>query len=282
MIAVFLACTGINADDSALDSAELEESGFHGGYVFSTWAEPEPLTAGIQSEFYERVTDSDGHPVEDLQTNHERIIHSIFVSADLQSFQHLHHEDYSDLTVDDIRNATFHFPVTFPSSGEYLAIFDYAHRNEWQHETTTLTVGGEPAQLPSYVEDFSTVVAIDGLSVAVEWESAPVAGFEASFTFIVTEASGSDVTDLVPYLGADAHLAVVSADLGYADHTHAWFPDMGAMSPSMAMPHLYDGPTLPFVFAFPVGGTYKMWLQFARESAPGVTFVAPFMVQVQG
>ncbi|MFZ5480822.1 MAG: hypothetical protein ACOZNI_28945 [Myxococcota bacterium] len=281
MIPLLLACAGGPAGDSGSADAD---TGSHDvtGYAVDWWTDPDAATAGAEAEFYLHFTDQDGHSIEDLQTNHERIVHTILVSADLESFTHIHHEDFYDLTVDDIRDSTFHFPITFPYSGEYLAIFDSAHRNQWLQVTDTVEVGGDIVQRDSYDADFSTERDLGDVRVALSWEIEPLAGYEASFTARITARDGSEVTDLTQYLGADGHMAVVSVDLAFASHTHAWFPGMEDMSPTMEMPHVYAGPDLPFHYTFPVGGTYKMWIQFSRESAPGVVYAAPFLFEVAG
>lgn len=276
MIALLLACAGSPGDSGAVDTHEEGVT----DYVVS-WSASPSLTAGVESEFSITVTDQAGRPIEDLQTNHERVIHTIFVSADLETFIHRHHEDYADLTVDDIRAATFHFPVTFPTSGAHLAMFDYAHQNQWLKSTDTVEVSGVPAQAAAYNPDFSTERDLGDVRVSLTWGASPVAGYEASLSVNITEADGTAVTDLTQYLGADGHMALVSADLAISSHTHAWFPGMGDMSPTMEMPHLYSGPDLPFAFTFPTAGVYKLWIQFTRESADTV-YVAPFLIEVAG
>lgn len=282
MILSILGCDAEILDSGVEPSDSADGCTFSGGYVLHSSADPEPLTAGVQSEYSIQITDDAGCPIEDLQTNHERVIHSLFVSADLESFQHVHHEDFAEVSVDDIRSATFHFPITFPTSGNYLAVYDYAHRNEWLKATEPLAVSGDISQLPTFREDYSTTVLADDLTVVLGFESSPITGFESSFSFNISESDGTPVTDLIPYLGADGHLAIVSSDLAYANHTHAWFPGMGEMAPTMQMPHLYPGPDLPFVFTFPVGGTYKMWVQFNRESSPDKVYAVPFLFEVGG
>lgn len=282
MIALLLVgCDGSAVVDSGADTADAGEHEVT-GYAVDWWTDPDPAIAGTEGEFYLHFTDQDGHSIEDLQTNHERVVHTIFVSRDLESFTHIHEEDFQDLTVDDIRESTFHFPMTFPTSGEYLAIFDSAHLNQWLQVTSMVDVGGDDPQLDTYVDAISTEADLGDVRVTLTWDIEPLSGYEAAFTVTITEPDGTEVTDLTQYLGADGHMAVVSADLVYASHTHAWFPGMEEMSPTMEMPHVYAGPDLPFHYTFPVGGTYKMWIQFARESAPGVVYAAPFLFEVRG
>lgn len=54
------------------------------------------------------------------------------------------------------------------------------------------------------------------------------------------------------------------------------------MTPGMTMPHVYDGPDLPFHYTFPVSGTYKMWVQFVRASAPDTIYAVPFAFTIEG
>ncbi len=279
MIWILLACTGDPADTGeVIDSGAGEIT----SYVVNWWTDPEPMIAQEGAEFYTQITDQGGNSIEDLQTNHERIVHNIFVSADLESFTHTHMEDFYTLTVDDLRNSTFHFPLTLPLSGSYLGIFDYAHENQWLKSTDLIDVGGDVPQLSAVNQDFSTSRASGDLEVSITWDVAPIAGYESAFTVHVQTATGEDVTDLIQYLGADAHMAVVAEDLSFASHTHAWFPGMEDMSPTMDMPHLNPGPDLPFHFTFGAAGTYKMWVQFVRESDPENVHAVPFMFVVSG
>ena len=68
------------------------------------------------------------------------------------------------------------------------------------------------------------------------------------------EKSGVPVTDLEPYLGAPAHLLVVSSDLVDAVHSH----------PAVEFSSV-NGPDVVFEAVFPKPGTYRMWVQFKRQ-----------------
>lgn len=276
--ALLLACapTGDSGDSAALDAA-CTPSG--SGYAVPSFTDPSPAEAGVEVEYRLTVQDDAGCAIEDVQQAHERMVHTMLISRDLASFQHLHHEDYYALTADDLRSGTYHFPVTFPLAGDYLALYDFAHQNEYQYLTSWLTVEGAPAQAAAPVPDLSLVKQVEGLQVELRWDVEPYAGYEASFTVTITEA-GADVTDLAQYLGADGHAAFVSEDLGFATHTHAWFPGMGDMAPGMEMPHLYSGPELPFHYTFPTPGPHRMWVQFARAADPERPYTVPFDFEV--
>ena len=62
----------------------------------------------------------------------------------------------------------------------------------------------------------------------------------------------------------------------------ARFRPLDQMAPGHAMPHLYDGPELPFQYVFPAAGTYVLWLQFATSDAPDTAHTLRFVVGVGG
>lgn len=274
-----LACTGA-APPSTDDTAEDVEIT---GYAVDWTTDPDPLSAGSPGTMTLQVTDQAGNPVEDLQQNHERFVHTLFVASDWSDFQHVHHEDFhGDPTVDEVREATFNFDLSLPYSGRYFIMFGYAHRNLWLQTDAELNVAGSPAQLAAPDTAPTAEVEADGIVATLSWTAEPIAGYEAAWSVHLTDQGGAEVTDLVPYLGADGHCAMVNAATDWGSHTHAWFPDMDQMAPGMEMPHLYDGPDLPFAYTFAVGGNYKMWIQFARQSVPGKIHAVPFVFHVSG
>lgn len=280
MILLFFACTS-EGPPSAVDSSGTAVD-VPTQAILSWSTEPEPLVAGEAGQMVVEVTDEHGHPIEDLQSNHERLVHTMLISEDWTSFQHLHHEDFAELTVDNLKSGTLRFPVTLPLVGRYLAMFGYAWHNQWLYAEDFVEVAGAPAQAAAPDRTVNSEVEVDGMRVSLTWNSDAIAGYEALWTVSVETLDGAPVEDLVQYLGADAHCAVVREGLTWGSHTHAWFPGMDTMSPGMEMPHMYSGPTVDFAYTFPTGGTHKMWIQFARESAPGVVYVAPFVFEVLG
>lgn len=279
LVALLAACTASpDSADSAGDSGTHEVT----GYDVLWSSDPDPMMATEQAQFTLQVVDQDGIPIGDLQQNHERMVHTIFVSADLASFTHTHQEDYTPITADNLRNAQFSFPLTLPLAGRYFTMFDYASRDQWLQTEDELTVSGSPSMAASPDLAPNDTATMDGVTATLAWSSAPLAGYEADWTITLSDANGDPVTDVTQYLGADAHCVVVNSGTTWGSHTHAWFPDMGAMTPTMAMPHLYDGPEIPFAFTFPTGGTYKMWIQLVRSSTPDVVYVLPFVFDVAG
>ena len=276
MILLLLACAQ-KADDSALPSDAAPA-----WYEVRWQTDPDPLAAGAPGTFTLQVTDPDGVPIEDLQQNHERMVHTLVISQDLTSFQHLHHEDFAALTAEDLRAATFHFPLTVPLAGPYLLSFDFAHRDQFQNRTDLLTATGSPAQATSPQLPTSDTAQDGDVIGTLTWDSAPIAGYETSFTVHLTDTDGAPITDLVQWLGADAHAALVKADLSWVSHTHAWYPGMENVTPGMEMPPIYPGPDLPFHYTFPLGGDHKMWVQFTRAADPSRVYTLAFAAAVGG
>ena len=248
-------------------------------YAVRWSTDPSPPLAGDETRFSATVTDQDAAPIEDLQQSHARMLHTLFLSADLRSFLHLHQEDLGPVTADDLRAATFAFPVTFPSAGDWAMAFHFAHRDRYLARADMLVVGGSPAQSAPDVTLADTSTR-DGLTGTIRFATRPAVGVRTDWTITLEDAGGAPVSDVVPWLDADAHAVLASADLAWVTHTHAWFPGMDGMSPGHAMPHLYDGPDLPFQAVFEVPGPTVVWVQVARAGAPDAPVTLRFVVDV--
>lgn len=249
-------------------------------YQAQVWQEPETFAPNTPVELYYSVLDQAGNVVQDLQQSHERFIHTFFISRDLSFFQHSHHEDFYPASFEYLENGGWHQPVSLPLSGDFLLVLDFAHQNQEQVLTQWLEVTGDVAQLDAPVEDLETTVAASGVVGTLTWDSPPAAGFQSSWNLYLTDDEGSPVSNIVQWLGADAHVAIVRKDLSTFAHTHAYVEGMENMPPTHSMPHEYDGPTLPFKAVFSDPGVYKMWIQFARADAPDSPITLPFMFRV--
>ncbi len=274
---LLLACTGGPESAEPEDSAEPIPS----AYEVRWSTAPDPLIAGQEGSFSLQVTDQDGRPIDDLQQSHQRMIHAIFISSDLEDFQHLHQEDYETITADNLKNASFSFPITPKLATEYRIAFDYAHRNRYQHTEAGLRVVGEPAALESPILEELSIAEDRGLRAELSWDVPPAAGYEAAWRVNITEVDGGEeVTDLVQWLGADAHAVTADVGLNAVGHTHAWFPGMEDAPPGHDMPHQYTGPDVPFHYSFERAGAQKMWIQLSRADAPDTPYLFPFVFTV--
>ena len=116
------------------------------------------------------------------------------------------------------------------------------------------------------------------------------AGEPATLHFTVSR-DGEPVTDLAPYLGAAAHVAIISEDAADFAHTHgeaveAAHVDDADEHADRAEPETPDeahavpttfGPAIEAEHTFPVPGTYKLWIQVNHD---GQVTTAPFSVDV--
>ena len=241
--------------------------------------EPDPPVAGETGELTLAVKLGDA-PVQDLQQTHERMVHTLAISRDLESFQHVHQEDFEPVTADDLRTGTFHFPITFPAAGDTMVLFDYAAQNQYLRSSGWITVTGSPEQLAEPDLTPSAVATDRDIVATLVFDTEPAVGQECGFHVSLADEHGEPIGDVVQWLGADAHAAIVSNDLEYAGHTHAYVQGMENAPPSHEMPHLYDGPDIPLRYTFPASGTWKMWFQFAREADPDAEYTVPFVFVV--
>lgn len=275
-ILVLIGCSGKGADTGDTPGEDTEVTAF----VLDYRTDPDPPVAGEPAELWYSILDQDGEPVENLQQNHQRMVHVVILSEDLSSFEHRHHEDQYDVTADDLRTATFHLTETFPYSGKFLVAFDYAYANQYKQSTVYEEVAGDVPQRDAPVEDLSTTVTIDGYTAVFSWDVPPIAGYESQIWAHVTDDQGEEITDMTQWLGADAHWVVAKSDVSLIAHTHAYIEGMDKVPPDHDMPHAYSGPDLPFHYTFANAGLYKSWLQFAREGAPDDPVTIPFMFKV--
>ena len=167
---------------------------------------------------------------------HERVFHLFVVSRDLEYFAHVHPEQ--------VDGGSFVLRHPLPP-GEHMLIADF------------LPLGGTPQMVqkaiivPGTRRPAATSETSQDPDVRLETQNL-AAGKYARFTFTVTHAAtGAPVTDLQPYLGAPAHMLLVSHDLTHAIHGH---PE----EPSTA------GPTVSFHPLIPAEGNYKLWIQVQR------------------
>jgi len=227
-----------------------------------------------------RYTVSDartGRSITDLPLDHERPMHLIAVSRDLTRFQHIHPQlDAS---------GAYAVTATFPQAGPYTLYAEFVRDGRKVLDRREITVGGGEGSPPQLAPDLSDKT-VGGITVALaEPPNVPV-GEEAVFTFTLTR-NGEQVTDIKPYLGAAAHVAVVSERGGEFAHTHGEAADAGheqeegsehgAGGEHAAPTGL--GPEITFHHTFPAPGLYKVWGQF--QTADGEVITADFVVRAE-
>lgn len=245
---------------------------------------PARIFAGAPAELSFTVRDSAGAAVRFLQLVHERPLHLFVVSADLSSFDHVHPE----LGLGD----AYHLAHTFPHGGAWRLYADYTPPGSGTIvERFDLDVKGPaPAAIPLVADRILSHDA-DGVRVTLTLAHPPVADQDVELVASLADAaSAAPIHDLQLYLGALAHLILVSADGGELIHAHpletgeVFDPTQGPR-----IEHTHDpsklakvlvGPspsTLHAVTSFPRAGLYKLWFQFQRA---GRVSTVPFVIEV--
>lgn len=174
--------------------------------------------------------------------------------------------------------------VTPAAPGTYVLYDEFVHEGRTVLDRRELVYGQPSTHGAALVPDL-TPRTVDGVTVALDAPRVLAAGHEARFTYRLTR-DGHPVTDLAPYLGAAAHVAIVSEDTRAFAHTHGEAPGQGngptgrgAMAVmEMDAPPAAFGPDVTFTHSFVRPGLYKIWGQFGYHG--GVPTV-PFVVQVR-
>jgi hypothetical protein len=239
-------------------------------------ARPEP---GGPVELSYTVRDAEsGETVTDLPLDHERPMHTILVAGDLESFAHIHPKVQDD--------GSYQVRTTPPDAGTYNLYTEFVRGGEKVLDRREISVGSGGREAADLSPDLSAKT-VNGTTVALDVPKTIRAGEPVHLDFALREG-GDPVSDLTPYLGAAAHLAIVSEDgedfahgHGEAkdaegakadDHRGAGHGDDGhgvpeAFGPGVHADHTFEGP-----------GHYKVWSQVERD---GRVITAPFVVEVR-
>ncbi|MBD3921114.1 hypothetical protein H8B09_20270 [Paenibacillus sp. PR3] len=216
------------------------------------------LQAGQETELTIRILGENGKPIEKFALSHEKLLHLIIVSEDMQQFRHIHPGYDGD--------GVFRVMTQFAAGGRYKWFADFVPaggstitRAGW------LTVNGKPIyDSPAPQPDASLVQKVDGIEFSLAISQAKV-GENATLTYTFRdEKTGKELTDMENYLGAAGHVVILSKDMETYLHVHPKDSNSGSSSAS-------------FSTVFPANGIYKIWGQFQRE---GRVVTVPFVIQV--
>jgi hypothetical protein len=221
--------------------------------------------AGRAVRFRLEATDRRGERIRAFESVHERPIHLLVASADLAEFDHIHPQ----LAADD----SYQVEYTFAHGGRYRMWADYSLPGEAPHvDTFDVTVEGRPRPVEKLTPSTCTRKA-GTLEVTLEARQPLRAGEDIPITL---KLSGGTAR-LEPYLGAWAHVVVVSEDLRSFTHAH---PVDGAPVMNATHTHVMPGPppdAVRIVTSFPRAGRYKLWAQFQQS---GGVLTLPFVLEV--
>jgi hypothetical protein len=203
-----------------------------------------------------------GTPVDDLQVEHEKLMHVIGVREDLGAFIHIHPQRAAPGIWEVIN--------VFTNAGRYQIWSDIKHQGTvYSFAHPRFSVAGVARATPRgpvpRLQDCK-----GGYDILLK-SSEPilVVGKTNSFEVIVREETGNQVgTDF--FLGALMHFVVVKDDLSVYRHAHA-------------REHWKSGRTVSFEQVFPQPGLYKIFAQFRPEKTklpPDDAILAEFWVKV--
>jgi methionine-rich copper-binding protein CopC/putative copper export protein len=248
---------------------------------------PADPVAGAPVTLTVSLKNADGSPAT-LFVDMEKLLHIVIVSKDESVYAHIHADDDRPLTQEEIDTSTFQLRYTFPKSGDYLVMADFAHGTKLESQQFTVQVGGGNPQASS-ARQYPLTQDIDGYHVVVDYFQ-PFAGEVATFRYTITK--DGQLVEMVPYLSAAMHIAAVKNDLSWHYHAHGEVHPPGTPLPpiivkngevlhSMAMMVVPDTFALPVEahLIFPSAGLYTVWGQFKTQS--GDLVAAPFTVRVE-
>jgi Cu+-exporting ATPase len=243
------------------------------------WAsQPETAEPGQPVTLSYRVVDeASGETITDLPLDHEQPMHLIVVSGDLGTFEHIHPELAED--------GSYRIEATFPAAGTYLLYDEFTHDGKTVLDQRELVVG-EPSSVGTSLTEDASAKTVDGLTVALDAPETIRAGEVTHLTVDVTR-DGQPVSDLEPYLGAAAHVAIVTDDASSFAHTHGEAvvtADAGHDDAAEGDEHggghdvpAAFGPQVTVEHTFAEPGTYKLWVQLSQD---GEVITVPFVVEV--
>ena len=282
------------ADKHGSGAATGEVSPGEAGVRVDFAAEPARPEPGGPVELSYTVRDEEGgEPLTDLPLDHERPMHTILIGSDLRSFAHIHPEVQDD--------GTYRVRTTPPDAGNYNLYTEFVRGDGKVLDRHELAVGNPSGSGADGAADGAADLApdlspktVEGTTVALEAPERIRAGEAVSLDFRLTE-DGEPVSDLSPYLGAAAHVAVVSEDgeefahghgeakgeakeaAGAGDPEDGGHEDGGHEDGDHGVPEAF-GPGVRADHSFGGPGLYKLWAQFERD---GRVITAPFVVEVR-
>ena len=221
-------------------------------YTLEVVSNPKAPTAGKPAQLSLLIRSRDTkQPVTEFDMVHERQIHFMIVSADMQHFAHEHPAAE--------QNGKFTLAYTFPTGGEYHLFADVAPKSAGsQILMQPLRVSGPAAARAGSAKFTPSLVDTAGgvnLALASDPAKLPV-GRSLNITFTLKDtATNAPVNDLEPYLGTAAHLMLLHEDGTTFVHSH----------PDETDPQNGHNGSLAFLARFPKPGFYRAWLQFQRN-----------------
>lgn len=193
------------------------------------------------------LQDDTGKPVNELEINHEKLLHLIIVNEELDQYYHLHPEK-----VGEGKFEVANHPL---SEGEYKAFIDIKPKNlNYEVNPVSFQVGEESHGHASLIADKELIQTIEGETVELD-----VSSFESAQD--VTLSFKLDESKLEQYLGAAGHVVILDEKADNYLHVH---------------PLNESEPVFETHFDQP--GIYKIWAEFKQD---GKVRVFPFVIEIK-
>jgi len=220
--------------------------------------------AGITMPLRFRVTQKpQDEPVDDLQVEHEKLMHVIGVRDDLREFIHIHPQR--------VGSGLWQVNHAFPKAGRYQFWADVKHRGTvYSFAQPRVRITGAAATWTAETiptrEDTKS-----GFQISLTTPGELVAGQTNLLLITIRNPEGNQIgTEF--FLGALMHVVVIKDDLSVYAHGHAGN-------------HLKGERDLYFNQVFPARGNYKIFAQFRplkTKLPPDEAILAEFWVRVRG
>lgn len=228
---------------------------------------PESLTFSIRGPH--------GQSIRFLEKVHERPIHLLVVSTDLSEFAHIHPELQQD--------ESYSVSHVFPHGGSYWLFVDHTRPGESQTVSRFhVEIAGPARAAVPLRADANFTKSQDGLRVTMTPPARLQTGADLTFRFDVADAAGNPVSNLQPYLGAWAHIMVVSENREDFIHAHP-LDDAATTADNSPWLHSHAAPgpspsSVTTVTGFRRPGLYRLWVQFQQD---GKVITVPYTFQVE-
>lgn len=240
----------VTADVLEEGTEDTHDDGGHdeAGDTHKGESEVQPTLLVENGELVITLTDLEGNPVSDLEVNHEKLLHLIVVSTDLNEYQHLHPET-SEPGI---------FKVTHSlKEGEYKAFVDIKPKGKtYTVEPIEFMIGEkhDAHSDDSLIVDTNLIKEVSGHHVTLKPSSFNV-NEEVELAF---DLSGETPE---PYLGARGHVVILDEKGEKYIHVHP-----------------LEGEQPIFATKFVEPGIYKIWAEFQFN---GEVFVFPYVIEIK-
>lgn len=286
--------TGCTLDVGLFHFADFDEYKFFRKKTssFGKLIKEDQIISGHPTELVFELVDSEENPIRELTVEHDKILHTLIVSENLEEFRHVHSEDQFEITKDFKKNSRYPVKNIFPSSGLYTILIDYAINDQMFTDQFFVNVVGENKMkfedvvVPNnYLNQWKK---FDGYDVKFSSNEKKLkAGEQVRFVYQISKR-GLPVRNLEPYLAATMHVSVIKDNLRSFMHTNGeiYLPGSAYFQKFTKNYINYHshfvanqfGPNVEVPITFPKKGIYKIFGEFKHE---GKVVITDFFVKVE-